>query len=113
MVSAAQLPRTNCKCSEIPAHPREALCHSLLQVVQFSCARPHDPATLPRALNANLPADVRVHRAYSAPPAFNVRFSLGKVYLYDVHTGGVADPFTTRFRHHPRHPERMQLGAMR
>lgn len=31
---------------------------------------------------------------------------------YDIHLGAVADPFTHRFHHHPRRPDRLSLGAM-
>lgn len=31
---------------------------------------------------------------------------------YDIHLGAVGDPFVSRFRHHPRRPERLDLDAI-
>ena len=43
-------------------------------------------------------------RVLRVPLDYNVRFSLGKIYTYDVHLHPIADPFTSRFRFHPKYP---------
>jgi len=60
-------------------------------------------ATLLRALNANLPEDVRVLRLLVTDAKFHARFSArGKEYRYQIGCGAVADPFLRAYAwHHP------------
>ena len=86
--------------------------HAFGQVasVQVTCG--HDIATLVRALNAQLPADVRVLSIDDAPPDFHARFSArAKTYRYQLRHGTIADPFERAFVWHM--PERLDVDAMR
>ena len=60
-------------------------------VVHSPC---HSPLTLRRALNAQLPKDIRVLRVQEVDEQFHARFSArGKEYRYQIDCGPVADPF--------------------
>lgn len=115
--------------AKVTGEPREALkvqaagrtdagVHARGQVAQFFARRragrpPLAPPALLRALNALLPPDVRALAAREVPLDFNVRYALRKTYTYDLDLSpAAADPFLHRFRHRPRRPEALRLGAM-
>ena len=56
-----------------------------------------------KALNANLPEDVRVLRLQVTDAKFHARFSArGKEYRYQIDCGAMADPFLRAYAwHHP------------
>ena len=86
--------------------------HALGQVasVQVTCG--HDLVTLTRALNGQLPADVRVLAIDEASADFHARFSArAKTYRYQIRHGTIADPFERAFVWHI--PERLDVQAMR
>ena len=86
--------------------------HALGQVasVQLTCA--HDVTTLTRALNAQLPEDVRVLAVEDVSPQFHARFAArSKTYRYQVRHGTIADPFERAYVWHM--PERLRVDAMR
>jgi tRNA pseudouridine38-40 synthase len=86
--------------------------HALAQVasVQLTCA--HDVATLTRALNAQLPEDVRVLSVAEMPLDFHARFSArSKTYRYQIRHGTIADPFERAYVWHM--PEPLDADAMR
>ena len=86
--------------------------HALAQVasVQLTCG--HDVDTLARALNAQLPEDVRVRAIVEAAPDFHARFSArSKTYRYQIRSGRVASPFDRAYVWHL--PERLDVDAMR
>ena len=86
--------------------------HALGQVasVQLTCG--HDVDTLTRALNAQLPEDLRVRVIEEAPPGFHARFSArAKTYRYQIRNGRVASPFDRAYVWHL--PERLDAPAMR
>jgi tRNA pseudouridine38-40 synthase len=86
--------------------------HALGQVasVQLTCG--HDVATLTRALNAQLPEDLRVRSIEEAATDFHARFSAcSKTYRYQIRSGGVASPFDRAFVWYL--PERLDVDAMR
>ncbi|MCS7048493.1 MAG: tRNA pseudouridine(38-40) synthase TruA [Verrucomicrobiae bacterium] len=86
--------------------------HARGQVASCECATRLRPMELQRALNANLPADVRVLRVTRARPGFHARFdAVAKEYRYQLDLGPVADPFLRRYAWH--HPQRLNLRAMR
>ena len=86
--------------------------HARRQVANATFSTQHKPATLLRALNANLPEDVRVLRVEEAPAKFHARFSAkGKEYRYQIDYGTVADPFLRAYAWH--HPWPLDLAAMR
>ncbi|PRW58196.1 tRNA pseudouridine synthase A [Chlorella sorokiniana] len=109
--------------TKLTGEPREALkvqaagrtdtgVHARGQVAQFRCRRQLAPDSIQRALNSRMPPDIRAVAVEAVAPDFNVRYADSKTYSYDIHLGAVADPFLSRFRHHPRRPERLNLDAM-
>jgi len=86
--------------------------HALGQVASARLTSGHDVGTLARALNAQLPADLRVLDIVEAAPDFHARFSArAKTYRYQVRSGGVASPFERAYVWHL--PERLDIDAMR
>lgn len=72
--------------------------HALGQVASCTLASALDVDTLRRALNAQLPADVRVLAVDEVPQAFHARFSAtGKRYRYVVANGPLVSPFAARY----------------
>ena len=70
--------------------------HAIAQVASVQLTASLDPATLARALNAVLPADVRVLAVDEAPAEFHARFSAtAKTYEYRI----VNAPFVSAFLH--------------
>ena len=86
--------------------------HARGQVANCSFVTQHKTTTLLRALNANLPEDVRVLRVQEVGPKFHARFSAkGKEYRYRIDCGVVADPFLRAYTWH--HPRPLNVAAMR
>jgi tRNA pseudouridine38-40 synthase len=86
--------------------------HALGQVASAQVTCGHDVATLTRALNAQLPPDVRVLAIDEVDAAFHARFSArAKTYRYHIRHGTIADPFERAFVWHL--PERLDVEAMR
>ena len=86
--------------------------HALAQVasVRVTCA--HDVATLTRALNAQLPADLRVLSVEEAAPDFHARFSAKKkTYRYHIRNAPIATPFERAYVWHLSEP--LDVDAMR
>jgi tRNA pseudouridine38-40 synthase len=85
--------------------------HALGQVASIRVTFTHDVATLTRALNAQLPADIRVLAVEEAAPDFHARFSArGKAYEYRLRHAPVADPFERAYEWHV--PGRLNIDAM-
>jgi len=86
--------------------------HARAQVASCTLITQHRPPVLRRALNANLPEDVRVLRAQQVDAGFHARFSAkAKQYRYQIDCGAVADPFLRPYAWH--HPRPLNLAAMR
>ncbi len=86
--------------------------HALGQVASFNAPRLHADSILQRALNANLPRDVRVVKCRLVSPAFHARFdSVEKTYRYLIWNHLVQDPFTWDTHWHVPRP--LDLTAMR
>ena len=86
--------------------------HALGQVASFNAPRLHADAVLQRALNANLPRDVRIVKCRLVPPSFHARFTAtGKTYRYLIWNHLVQDPFTLDTHWHVPRP--LDLPAMR
>jgi tRNA pseudouridine38-40 synthase len=86
--------------------------HALAQVASVRVTFAHDVTTLTRALNAQLPEDIRVLAVEDAPPDFHARFSARrKAYRYQLRSGGVASPFERTCVWHLA--ERLDVAAMR
>jgi tRNA pseudouridine38-40 synthase len=85
--------------------------HALGQVATSSLATALDLRTLRRALNATLPADVRVTSVEEAADGFHARFSAtGKTYEYWIFEGDVQPPFARTWSWH--HPRALDVAAM-
>ncbi len=75
--------------------------HALGQVASARVTFTHDTATLARALNAQLPQDIRVVDVADAPADFHARFSArSKTYRYGLRISPVADPFDRAYVWH-------------
>ncbi|MEQ1575032.1 MAG: tRNA pseudouridine(38-40) synthase TruA [Vicinamibacterales bacterium] len=86
--------------------------HALGQVASTVVACHHDVTTLLRALNAQLPEDVRLVRIEEVPPGFHARFSArSKSYRYVIRNAATGDPFDRGYTWHV--PEPLDLAAMR
>jgi tRNA pseudouridine38-40 synthase len=86
--------------------------HALGQVASFNAPRLHNGPVLQRALNANLPRDVRVMKCRLVAPSFHARFdATGKTYRYLLWNQLVQDPFT--WDTHWHEPRELDFMAMR
>ena len=86
--------------------------HALAQVASVTLTASIDPATLARALNAELPRDVRVLSVQEMEPGFHARFSAtGKVYEYRIVDAPIVSPFIQRYVWHV--PSPLEIDAMR
>ena len=86
--------------------------HALGQVASVRVTFAHEPPTLLRALNAELPEDVRVLAVDEAAPEFHARFSArSKTYRYHVRNGPLASPFERAFVWHV--PQPLDVESMR
>jgi tRNA pseudouridine38-40 synthase len=85
--------------------------HALGQVASASVTFTHPAATIVRALNAQLPEDIRVVDIADAAPDFHARFSArSKTYRYQIRAGTVGDPFSRAFVW--QLPEPLDVAAM-
>jgi len=86
--------------------------HALGQVASVTVGFGHDLATLRRALNAQLPVEVRVLTVDEVEPNFHARFrARSKTYEYRIRNTAVADPFDRAYVWFV--PERLDLPAMK
>jgi tRNA pseudouridine38-40 synthase len=85
--------------------------HALGQVASVSLTADHSGATMQRALNAVLPAAVRVLEVVEEAPEFHARFSAaGKVYEYRIVNAPFVSPFVHRYAWHV--PMSLDVAAM-
>jgi tRNA pseudouridine38-40 synthase len=85
--------------------------HATGQVASARLACAHDETTLLRALNANLPAAVRVFDVAVMPDEFHARFSAtGKTYEYRIWNGPVVPPMLRLYTWHV--PQPLDVAAM-
>jgi tRNA pseudouridine38-40 synthase len=85
--------------------------HALGQVASASVTLTHPTEIIVRALNAQLPEDIRILEIADAEPAFHARFSArSKSYRYQIRAGAIGDPFTRAFVW--QLPELLDIGAM-
>jgi tRNA pseudouridine38-40 synthase len=85
--------------------------HAVGQGVSFDSATYLAPDVLRRALNANLPADVRVLEAAEAPAGFNaIDAAAGKRYRYVLQEGPTPNVFARRYAWYVR--DVLDLAAM-
>jgi tRNA pseudouridine38-40 synthase len=85
--------------------------HALGQVASASVTFTHPTETIARALNAQLPEDLRILEVADAAPGFHARFGArSKSYRYHIRAGTVGDPFTRAFVW--QLPEPLNVSAM-
>jgi tRNA pseudouridine38-40 synthase len=85
--------------------------HALAQVASVRMTCTHDVATLTRALNAQLPEDLRVLSVEEVSPEFHARFSAKtKTYRYHIRNATLVMPFERSYVWHL--PEPLDLEAM-
>lgn len=89
--------------------------HALNQVANFFTKKTIPCDKLKRAINGNLPLDIRVREIEEMPLDFHARFSaVGKSYLYKLAVGETVSPFEYRYFYHYPYKldvKKMQLGA--
>jgi tRNA pseudouridine38-40 synthase len=86
--------------------------HARAQVAHASLATSLNVPVLFRALNANLPDDIRVVRVQEVDEKFHAQYSAKKKeYRYQIDCGEIADPFLRRYAWH--HPRPLDVAAMR
>ncbi len=86
--------------------------HARAQVASCRLKTPLSARILRQAINAHLPADIRINRVQFVENEFHARFSAsGKEYRYFIDTVPVADPF--RRAYHWHHPQPLDITAMR
>jgi tRNA pseudouridine38-40 synthase len=86
--------------------------HALAQVASVSFPGAHDSLAVARALNAVLPADVRVLSVEDVAADFHARFlAVGKTYEYRIVNAPIVSPFLVRYAWHITH--RLDVGAMK
>jgi tRNA pseudouridine38-40 synthase len=98
--------------SLVGAGRTDAGVHALGQVAHVDVSKGLAPEAWLRAINANLPRDVRVVAAAEVDEAFHARRSAtNKVYQYRIWVGRVVSPFVRRYVHHV--PHALDEDAMR
>jgi tRNA pseudouridine38-40 synthase len=85
--------------------------HARGQVVNFYTESALPAAALVRAVNAHLPADVRILAAEEVSQVFDAnKDAIRKLYRYVLHDGPVPDLFLRRYAYHTKH--RLDAAAM-
>lgn len=111
LLEDALAPIEGAKVAVTGAGRTDAGVHAIGQRASFAIRHPLPPSVLQRALNARLPAQVRVTAIEERPAGFNARFdALGKTYRYIIDAGAVADPFAARYAWHV--PQPLDVPAM-
>ena len=86
--------------------------HALGQVASVRVNGGHDVRTLTRALNAQLPEDIRIVSIEEERTDFHARFDArAKTYRYQIRNAPIASPFERAYVWHV--PEPLDLAAMR
>jgi tRNA pseudouridine38-40 synthase len=86
--------------------------HALGQVVAFKAQPKYSSSVLLRAINANLPPDIRVLKACRQKRDFHPRFdAVSKTYLYKLHYHPILNPFLLDLAWHQ--PLSLDLKKMR
>ncbi len=86
--------------------------HARGQVFHFDAGWGHGAEKLAAAFSGGLPRSIQVRSVRPAPGDFHARFSArGKIYCYQVHQGGIADPFLYPYCWSV--PWLLDVGAMR
>jgi tRNA pseudouridine38-40 synthase len=111
VLEAALEQLTGTPTSATAASRTDAGVHAIGQSAHFLTASNHPAETFVRALNALLPADVRVQGARDRPQAFHATLDArSKRYRYVIDNGLFASPFQLRYSWHVRRP--LDVAAM-
>ncbi|MBI3407643.1 MAG: tRNA pseudouridine(38-40) synthase TruA [Planctomycetes bacterium] len=79
--------------------------HASGQVANYFTTSHLDAATMLRAINAHLPADVAIRAVEEVPQSFDANHdAVRKLYRYVIHDGPVPSPFLRRYCCQSRHP---------
>jgi tRNA pseudouridine38-40 synthase len=112
LVTAAARPLLGADVRVIGASRTDAGVHALRQVASLRTASALAPSAVQGALNAALPADIRVRDVTEAPAGFDARRSAsGKRYAYLIDNGTTANPLLRRYAWHV--PWALDADAMR
>jgi tRNA pseudouridine38-40 synthase len=112
LVMAAARPLLGADVRVIGASRTDAGVHALRQVASVRTASALAPSAVQGALNAALPADIRVRDVTEAPAGFDARRSaIGKRYAYLIDNGPIANPLLRRYAWHVPWP--LDADAMR
>ena len=85
--------------------------HAEGQVVSFELSREWEGGDLRRAINGNLPPDIRALDAAPADEEFHARFDAkSKTYRYQIYLADVMDPFRVRYSWH--YPYQLDVGRL-
>ncbi len=89
--------------------------HAIGQVASFSTSARHSPEVFQRALNAQMPRDIRILDAAQADNTFHPRFDAQKkVYAYVIANSRELSPFAARYSWkipHPLNVDEMRAAA--
>ena len=86
--------------------------HALGQTANFFTTSSIPAERVALALNANLPADIRIVKSEAVPASFHSRFcAIGKIYRYRIDTGAVYNPLFAELAWHLPYP--MDIDRMR
>ncbi|MCL4457459.1 MAG: tRNA pseudouridine(38-40) synthase TruA [Nitrospirae bacterium] len=95
----------------IGAGRTDAGVHALAQVASFKTSSMLSPEVLTRALNANLPDEIRVIKASDEPPDFHPRYGAkSKIYFYLISNSHIVSPFLYRYAW--KIPHKLDFDAM-
>jgi tRNA pseudouridine38-40 synthase len=79
--------------------------HALAQVAAFSMSNPIPTPNLEKAMNRQLPRDIRVLTVEEAPENFHPRYDASaKTYEYRILRAPICSPFERRYVHHHPYP---------
>jgi len=79
--------------------------HALAQVAAFSLTNPIPTPNLEKAMNRQLPRDIRVLSAEETHETFHPRFdATAKTYEYRILRAAICSPFERRYVHHHPYP---------
>jgi tRNA pseudouridine38-40 synthase len=79
--------------------------HALAQVAAFSLNNPIPAPNLEKAMNRQLPRDIRVLSVAEAPENFHPRYdATAKTYEYRILRAPICSPFERRYVHHHPYP---------
>ncbi len=87
--------------------------HARQQFIEFYSPRHLQEEYFIRSMNRMIPSSISVHSLREVEQSFNVRYSQGKIYTYDIHLTSIRDPFMCRYRHMPRHPTNLDIETIR